>query len=121
MMSSSQDDSGSPFSAAGASASVRPPLKASETRFQSVLFKQPARSAGVDGLQEPVVLESVTRFAGTMRRMREHLAEAEQLHYPLQKQAWFTTRSRSRPGSWTPSRSTARRSARSQKSSAGSM
>ncbi len=121
MMSSSQDDSGSPFSAAGASASVRPPLEASETRFQSVLFEQPARSAGVDGLQEPVVLESVTRFAETMRRMREHLAEAEQLHYPLQKQAWFTTRSRSRPGSWTPSRSTARRSARSQKSSAGSM
>ena len=24
-----------------------------------------------------------------MRRMREHLAEAEKLHYPLQKQAWF--------------------------------
>ena len=140
MTSSSQDGSGSPFSADGASASVRSPLEASEARFQSILFEQPARSAGVDGLQEPdffadlnldqvlesmtvgrkrydlkpffyaplhdvaavryrhevlrdlekpVVLESVTRFAETMRRMREHLAEAEKLHYPLQKQAWF--------------------------------
>ncbi len=140
MTNSSQDGSGSPFSADGASASVRSPLEASEARFQSVLFEQPARGAGIDGLQEPdffadlnldqvlesmtvgrqqydlrpffyaplhdvaavryrhevlrdlekpVVLESVTRFAKTMRRMREHLAEAEKLHYPLQKQAWF--------------------------------
>ena len=114
--------------------------EASEARFQSVLFEQPARRAGVDGPQEPdffadlnldqvlesmtvgreqydlkpffyaplndvaavryrhevlrdlekpVVLESVTRFAETMRRMREHLAQAEKLHYRLQKQAWF--------------------------------
>jgi DNA mismatch repair protein MutS len=140
MMSSSQDGSGSPFSADGASASVRSPLEASEARFQSILFEQPARSAGVDGLQEPdffadlnldqvlewmtvgrkrydlkpffyaplhdvaavryrhevlrdlekpVVPESVMRFAETLRRMREHLAEAGKLHYPLQKQAWF--------------------------------
>ncbi len=40
-------------------------------------------------LEKLPVLESVTRFAETMRRMREHLAEAEKLHYPLQKQAWF--------------------------------
>jgi len=40
-------------------------------------------------LEKPLVLESVTRFAETMRRMREHLAQAEKLHYPLQKQAWF--------------------------------
>lgn len=40
-------------------------------------------------LEEPAVLESVTRFAETMGRMREHLAQAEKLHYPLQKQAWF--------------------------------
>ena len=140
MMSSSQDDSGSPFSADGASASVRPGPEASEARFQSVLFEQPATGAGIDGLQQPdffadlnldqvlesmtvgrkqyelkpffyaplhdvaavryrhevlrdleqpAVLESVTRFAETMRRMREHLAEAQKLHYSLQKQAWF--------------------------------
>ena len=53
MMSSSQDGSGSPFSADGASASVRSPLEASEARFQSVLFQQPASGAGVDGQQEP--------------------------------------------------------------------
>ena len=132
MTSSGQDGSGSPFSADGASASVRSGPEASEARFQSVLFEQPARGAGVDGLQEPdffadlnldqvlesmtvgrkqydlkpffyaplhdgaavryrhevlrdlekpVVLESVTRFAETMRRMREHLAQAEKLHY----------------------------------------
>jgi DNA mismatch repair protein MutS len=40
-------------------------------------------------LEKPPVAESVTRFAATMRRMREHLAQAEKLHYPLQKQAWF--------------------------------
>jgi DNA mismatch repair protein MutS len=34
------------------------------------------------------VLEPVTRFAETMRRMREHLEQVQKLHYPLQKQAW---------------------------------
>ena len=140
MTNSSQDGSGSPFPADGASASVRSGPEASEARFQSILFEQPATGAGVDGLPEPdffadlnldqvlesmtagrkqyelkpffyaplhdvaavryrhevlrdleqpAVLESVTRFAETMRRMREHLAEADKLHYPLQKQAWF--------------------------------
>jgi DNA mismatch repair protein MutS len=40
-------------------------------------------------LEQPVVLESITRFANTMRRMREHLAQVQKLHYQLQKQAWF--------------------------------
>ena len=40
-------------------------------------------------LEKPVVLESITRFAEAMGRMREHLAQVEKLHYPLQKQAWF--------------------------------
>ena len=40
-------------------------------------------------LEQFPVLESVTRFAETMQRMREHLAQAEKLHYSLQKQAWF--------------------------------
>ena len=42
MTSSSQDGSGSPFSADGASASVRSRPEASEARFQSILFEQPA-------------------------------------------------------------------------------
>jgi len=140
MTTSSQAGSGSPSSADGASIATRSRLEASETRFQSILFEQPASGAGVDGLQEPdffadlnlgqvlesmtagrgqyelksffyaplhdvaavryrhavlrdlekpVVLGSVTRFAETMRRMREHLAQAGKLYYPLQKQAWF--------------------------------
>ena len=40
-------------------------------------------------LEQPAVLKSVTKFAETMRQMREHLAQAEKLHYRLQKQAWF--------------------------------
>ena len=140
MTNSSQDGCSSLSSADGAAAGVRSGPEASEARFQSILFEQPATGAGVDGLQEPDffadlnldqvlelmtagrqlydlkpffyaplhdvaavryrhevlrdleqpgVLESVTRFAETMRRMREHLAEAEKLHYALQKQAWF--------------------------------
>jgi DNA mismatch repair protein MutS len=140
MTSSSQAGAGSPYSADGASGSVRSRLKASEARFQSILFKQPAQGAGVDELREPeffgdlnldqvlesmtvgrkqyelkpffyaslhdvaavgyrhevmrdlekpLVLESVRRFAETMRRMREHLAQAQKRYYPLQKQAWF--------------------------------
>jgi hypothetical protein len=140
MTSSSQAGSGSPYSADGASASVRSRLPASAAPFRSILFEQPPRDADVDRLQEPdffadlnlgqvlesmtvgrgqyelkpffyaplhdvaavryrhealrdlekpVVLESVTRFAEAMRRMREHLAQADKLYYPLQKQAWF--------------------------------
>lgn len=40
-------------------------------------------------LEQPAVLESVRKFAETMRQMREHLAQAEKLRYSLQKQAWF--------------------------------
>jgi DNA mismatch repair protein MutS len=35
------------------------------------------------------VLEPVTRFAETMRQMRQHLEQVQKLHYQLQKQAWF--------------------------------
>ncbi len=34
-------------------------------------------------------LEPVTRFAETMRQMRQHLEQVRKLHYQLQKQAWF--------------------------------
>jgi DNA mismatch repair protein MutS len=40
-------------------------------------------------LENAAVLESVTGFAATMGRMREHLVQVEKLHYALQKQAWF--------------------------------
>ncbi|MGH3190898.1 MAG: MutS-related protein [Streptosporangiaceae bacterium] len=40
-------------------------------------------------LEKREVLEPVTRFAETMRRMREHLVQVQKLHYQLQKQAWF--------------------------------
>jgi DNA mismatch repair protein MutS len=40
-------------------------------------------------LQKREVLEPVTRFAETMRQMRQHLEQVRKLHYQLQKQAWF--------------------------------
>jgi DNA mismatch repair protein MutS len=40
-------------------------------------------------LEKPGVLEVVTTFGETMRRMRQHLDLMERLHYELQKQAFF--------------------------------
>ena len=40
-------------------------------------------------LEKADVLEPIKRFAGSMRSMREHLAQAGKLHYQLQKQSWF--------------------------------
>jgi hypothetical protein len=40
-------------------------------------------------LEKHEVLESVNGFAEKMRRMRQHLEQAQKLHYKLQKQAWF--------------------------------
>jgi DNA mismatch repair protein MutS len=40
-------------------------------------------------LEKAEVLESIGRFAGSMRSMRERLAQAEKLHYEPQKQSWF--------------------------------
>jgi DNA mismatch repair protein MutS len=40
-------------------------------------------------LERYAVFESVRAFAQTMRRMREHLAQAEKLHYEYQKERWF--------------------------------
>ncbi len=40
-------------------------------------------------LEKAEVLEPIRKFAGSMRLMREHLAQVEKLHYQLQKQSWF--------------------------------
>ena len=40
-------------------------------------------------LEKREVLEPVSRFAETMRRMRQHLEQVRKLHYQPQKQAWF--------------------------------
>jgi DNA mismatch repair protein MutS len=40
-------------------------------------------------LEKAEVLEPIRTFAGSMRLMREHLAQVEKLHYQLQKQSWF--------------------------------
>lgn len=40
-------------------------------------------------LEQPSVLEAVTTFGNEMRTMREHLAQAEKLYHPRQRQAWF--------------------------------
>jgi DNA mismatch repair protein MutS len=61
------------------------------------LFCTPLHDAGavqyrhevLRDLDKREVLESVNRFAETMRRMRQHLEQVQKLHYQLQKQAWF--------------------------------
>jgi len=40
-------------------------------------------------LEKPPVLAAVEAFAEQLRSMREHLAQAERLHYQRQKQRWF--------------------------------
>lgn len=40
-------------------------------------------------LESPVLFERLVAFGQRMRAMREHLAQAEKLHYQLQKEAWF--------------------------------
>ena len=61
------------------------------------LFYVPLHEADAVGYRHEVlrdldkreVLEPVTRFAETMRQMRQHLEQVRKLHYQLQKQAWF--------------------------------
>jgi DNA mismatch repair protein MutS len=40
-------------------------------------------------LEKRGVLDPVGRFAEAMRGMRQHLGQAQKLHYQLQRQAWF--------------------------------
>jgi len=40
-------------------------------------------------LEQPEVLAAVRAFAAGMRRMREHFALSQKLHYGLQKQRWY--------------------------------
>ncbi|MBI4318369.1 MAG: DNA mismatch repair protein MutS [Chloroflexi bacterium] len=40
-------------------------------------------------LENRVLLEHVESFAQGMRRMHEHLAQADKLHYKYQKESWF--------------------------------
>jgi len=52
---------------------------------ESVLYRQHI----LRDLEQEQILGSVRAFATGMRRMREHLALANKLHYELQKQRWF--------------------------------
>jgi DNA mismatch repair protein MutS len=47
------------------------------------------RHAVLRDLEKDAVFEAVRAFAQRMRSMREHLAQADKLHYRLQKQRWF--------------------------------
>ena len=40
-------------------------------------------------VEKPRVFEIIGAFAASLRTMREHLAQADKLRYPLQKQRWF--------------------------------
>ena len=40
-------------------------------------------------LEDETLLETVKHFSNLMREMREHLAQAEKLHYEYQREAWF--------------------------------
>ena len=63
-----------------------------EPFFYTRLFAAAAvryRQEVVRDLERVEVFEAVRRFAEGMRRMREHLAQSEKLHYELQQQSWF--------------------------------
>jgi DNA mismatch repair protein MutS len=47
------------------------------------------RHAVLRDLEKDAVFESVRAFAQQMRSMREHLAQADKLHYQYQKERWF--------------------------------
>lgn len=47
------------------------------------------RHAVMQDLDNVAVLDSISAFTLGMRKMREHLAQAEKLHYRLQKEWWF--------------------------------
>jgi DNA mismatch repair ATPase MutS len=47
------------------------------------------RHAVLHDLEKDAVFESVRAFAQQMRSMREHLAQADKLHYQYQKERWF--------------------------------
>ena len=51
----------------------------------AVLYRQEV----MQDLQAPAVQSAVGAFAQRMRSMREHLAQAEKLHYQRQKESWF--------------------------------
>jgi len=61
------------------------------------LFCTPLHDAGavlyrhevLRDLEKRAVLDPVSRFAAAMRQMRQHLEQAQKLHYRLQRQAWF--------------------------------
>jgi len=40
-------------------------------------------------LEDPILFDKIKAFAGKMRSMREHLAQAEKLYYTYQKESWF--------------------------------
>lgn len=40
-------------------------------------------------LEQAYLLERINRFAARMRAMRQHLSQADRLHYRYQKEAWF--------------------------------
>jgi hypothetical protein len=47
------------------------------------------RHEALRDLEHEELRASITRFAAAMRAMREHIVQAESLHYNLQRQAWF--------------------------------
>ncbi len=47
------------------------------------------RHAVLRDLEKDAVFEAVRAFAQQMRSMREHLAQADKLHYRYQKERWF--------------------------------
>lgn len=57
------------------------PVKNIDTvKYRQNIFKE---------LEEPRVFEVITSFSKKMQLMREHLTQAEKLHYTYQKESWF--------------------------------
>ena len=60
--------------------------------FHTALAREEAityRHEVMQDLDNVAVLDSINAFAGGMRKMRAHLAQADKLHYRLQREWWF--------------------------------
>ncbi|WP_213765699.1 hypothetical protein [Caballeronia sp. dw_19] len=54
------------------------------TREEAITYRHEV----MQDLDNAAVLDSINAFAAGMRQMRQHLAQAEKLHYPMQSEWW---------------------------------
>ncbi len=64
---------------------LKPFFYASLRDVESIRYRQEV----MQDLEDPSLFKSIEAFASAMRAMREHLAQADKLHYKYQKERWF--------------------------------